>query len=73
MLLIASIRALDAVNRSVAPRKRRPARLIKAFLFAVFRSLAVRGAFTGATDAGHWAMNIVIHPNDDRARRHDLA
>lgn len=44
--------------------KRRRARLIKAYLFFVFRTvLPPEADIAGIPALGHWAMNIVVHPN----------
>lgn len=44
--------------------KRRRARLIKAYIFIAFRAaLPPEAMLAGAPRLGHWAMNIVVHPN----------
>ncbi|QSR16204.1 oligosaccharide flippase family protein [Novosphingobium sp. KA1] len=44
--------------------KPRSARIIKAYLFFIFRAvLPPEAVLRGKPELGHWAMNIVVHPN----------
>jgi serine acetyltransferase len=44
--------------------KRRRARLVKAYVFVTFRAaLPPEAILRGPVGLGHWAMNVVVHPN----------